>query len=363
MVTKADIQKEALQFILPLNRCGVAISVGVGKTKLALEYITEQLLKGKRKILVVAPKLSIIEGWKSEIVKHQYEILGDFITYTTYLSLTKQSLDWDVVILDEMHSLIEESHNEWLNQYTGNILGLTGTPPRKHSSKRSMIDKYCPIVFEYKIDEAIDNNLLNDYKIIVHYLNLDIRNNLEIVTKNKSFYTSELKNYQYWSGRLKECLTPKQKQITSIMRMQAMKNYKSKEIYGKRLFDEQTDKTILFCNTQEQADVMYDYSYHSKNPESEFNLELFKRGMIDKLTSVLQLTEGVNIFNLKVGIILHSYSGSSSKLFQRLGRLVRLNPNEVCTLHILCYKNTIDEQWVNQNLENFNQQKIEYVSN
>lgn len=362
-MNKSDIQKEALDVTLRFKRSGVVISVGVGKTKFALEYISEQLLKGKQKILVVAPKLSIIEGWKSEIIKHQYEILSEFITYTTYLSLVKQSFDYDLVVLDEMHSLIEESHSEWLNNYNGGILGMTGTISRKGSSKRKMIDIYCPIVYEYKTDEAVVDKILNDYKIIVHYLNLDVKNTLQVQTKSKSFYTSELKNYQYWCNRLDDCGTPKQKQIMSIMRMKAMMNFKTKEHYAKILFDSQKDKTILFCNTQEQADRMCCHSYHSNNSDSEFNLELFKQGMIDKLSSVLQLTEGVNIPELKTGIILHAYSGSSTKLRQSIGRLLRLNINDTCTLHILCYKGTVDEQWVNQNLEYFNQEKIEYVNN
>ena len=52
------------------------------------------------------------------------------------------------------------------------------------------------------------------------------------------------------------------------------------------------DKCILFANTQAQADRLCDYSYHSQNPDSERNLELFKEGTIDKLSSVLQLNEG-----------------------------------------------------------------------
>lgn len=44
------------------------------------------------------------------------------------------------------------------------------------------------------------------------------------------------------------------------------------------------------------------------------------------------------------------------------GRLLRLNPNETAVIHILCYKNTVDEQWVNTALEDLDQTKIKYLN-
>jgi superfamily II DNA or RNA helicase len=38
------------------------------------------------------------------------------------------------------------------------------------------------------------------------------------------------------------------------------------------------------------------------------------------------------------------------KSAQRLGRLLRLNPDEKAIIHILCYEDTVDEAWVNQAL-------------
>lgn len=44
------------------------------------------------------------------------------------------------------------------------------------------------------------------------------------------------------------------------------------------------------------------------------------------------------------------------------GRLLRLNPTQVATCHILCYKDTIDEKWVNKALEGLDQTKIVNVN-
>ena len=84
---------------------------------------------------------------------------------------------------------------------------------------------------------------------------------------------------------------------------------------------------------------------------------MFKNGEITQLSTVLQLSEGVNIPNLRQGIIMHAY-GNERKASQRIGRLLRLNPNEKAIVHILCYMDTVDERWVKEALENFDQNKI-----
>jgi superfamily II DNA or RNA helicase len=138
--------------------------------------------------------------------------------------------------------------------------------------------------------------------------------------------------------------------------------YPSKEAYAKLLFNDivsRNNKCILFANTQEQADRLCKDSYHSNNVDSEENLKQFKEGKINALSCVLQLNEGVNIPNLRQGIIMHAY-GNERKAAQRIGRLLRLNPDDQAIVHILCYKNTVDEKWVKDALEFFDQSKIEW---
>ena len=173
------------------------------------------------------------------------------------------------------------------------------------------------------------------------------------------WYTSEVKDYEYHTGNVDDSPTMRAKQLASIMRMKALQTYVSKEKYTKQLMSIIKDKCIIFANTQKQADKMCEHSYHSKNKNSDDNLKLFSDGTIDKLSCVLQLSEGVSIPGLRSGIIMHAY-GNERKSAQRIGRLLRLNPDETAMCHILCYKNTIDEQWVKKALADFSKDKIKY---
>lgn len=364
MTKRDEIQKEALDIAIKYTRCTTAVSMGVGKTLIGLKYIDHFQKKnmGMLRVLVVAPKLSIFDSWKNDAETFGIDITN--VEFCTYLSLNKKNPnDYQLVILDECHSL-RDSHEEFLSNYGSRILGLTGTPPKwKESEKGMLVNQYCPVKYTYFTDDAVEDNILNDYRIIVHMLHLDTRKNVKVDLKNgKSFMTSELENYNYWTTRVNEATTSKQKQIASILRMKQLQEFKSKESYAAMLFSYIKEKCLLFANTQEQADRLCRNSYHSKNPDSDLNLEGFSRGLINKLSCVLQLSEGVNIKGLKAGIIMHAY-GNERKAAQRIGRMLRLNPDDTAQIHVLCYQDTMDEKWVRDALSGFDPDKITYTQN
>lgn len=352
---RQDIQMEALAATDGKQRASVVLGTGVGKTLVGLTHMdrnTTPLMK----CLVVAPKKAIFQSWKDDAAKFDKHHLLGRIVFTTYLSLNKHNPnDYDVVYLDEMHSLLD-SHRGFLQLFKGKILGLTGTPPkRNYSEKGKLVQEFCPVVFTFKADDAIENGILNDYKIVVHELRLSKAKNYQVTMKNKTYMTDEESNYIYWSRRLD--VGSGSLHMLRVMRMKALMEYPTKEKYAKLLFDSIESKCILFANTQDQADKLCDHSYHSNNPKSEENLLKFKDGEITKLSTVLQLNEGVNIPNLKQGIIMHAY-GNERKAAQRIGRLLRLNPDDKAIVHILCYMDTVDEKWVKDALEGFDQSKI-----
>jgi len=365
MSKRNEIQKDALNTALRFARAGLGVSMGVGKTLIGLRYLEHFWNAGTmRKALVVAPKLSIFQSWNEDAEKFGVDKdMMNALTFTTYLSLIKHHPDdYDIVVLDECHSLLP-THISFLEPFKGRILGLTGTPPRySNSPKGELVKRYCPMSYVYITDDAVDDGILNDYRIIVHKMRLSRENNFRVQTRNGGdFYTSEQKNYGYWSERVMLANSKKEEQIASVMRMRALMSYHTKEVYARLLLNEIKDKCIIFCNTQEQADKLCKYSYHSTNSDSEENLEAFKNGVIDQLSCVLQLNEGVNIPHLRAGIIMHAY-GNERKSSQRIGRLLRLNPDDTAIVHILCYKDTVDEKWVHEALKDLDPEKIKYVN-
>ena len=353
-MTKEQINKEALGVLKTFKRSTAYLSVGVGKTKLGLNHFelvmkkVQEKLSRNAKALVLAPRNKIIEGWKNEAKKWNLEHLLENITFSTYRSINKQSLNYDVIYLDECHSLLN-SHDAYLKNFQGYILGLTGTAPAyENSEKGKMVAKYCPVKYTYLTDDAIKDKLLNDYKIIVHMLELSILKNFKIEIKDKktnevtkSWMSSEKKTYDYYTSRCDNAFNSKSKSFASIMRMKQMHKFPTKEEYAKNLLNSINEKCILFANEKLQADKLCSHSYHSSNKNSDTNLNMFETGKIKKLSCVDQLSEGANISGLKEIIIMHSY-GNNRKAQQKLGRALRLNPDDTAIIHILCFNNTVD---------------------
>jgi superfamily II DNA or RNA helicase len=312
---REDVQRDALLATDGKRVCSLVLATGVGKTLVGLTHM-ERNTTPLMRCLVVAPKKAIFQSWKDDAMKFGKENLLGRMTFTTYLSLNKHNPnDYDAVYLDEMHSLLD-SHRGFLQLFKGKILGLTGTPPKRdYSEKGKLVNEFCPVVFTFKADDAVENGILNDYQIIVHQIQLTDQKVYQVKMGNKQYLASEIDNYTYWSRRLD--VGSGNVHMLRVMRMKAMMDYPSKELYTKKLMESIQTKCIIFANTQAQADRLCNYSYHSGNKESEDNLLMFKEGKIDKLSTVLQLNEGVNIPNLKQGIIMHAY-GNERKAAQRI---------------------------------------------
>lgn len=359
-MTKDELQQSALKEAVQYHRCSLEIATGGGKCKIGFMYC-EHFYSDLLRVLLVGPKLNIYNEWENEAKKHGYEYIFNHFEFSTYLSLDKCSFDYDILIMDEIHS-ITDSCREWLTRYDGKILGLSGTLPRnKYSEKTKLVDEFAPCVFSYGTDTAIADDILNDYRIVVHPLELSTKKDLWIAKKSGGgWMTSEEANYIYWTSRVIAACSKRESQITRVMRMKALMGFPTKEAFAKTLFSGISDKAILFANETDQVDRMTPFTYHSKNKNSAQYLELFRTNKILKLGAVQMLSEGVNISGLRQAVIMHSFSGDSPKSKQKLGRLLRLNPDETATLHMMYYKDTVDEEWLNSFLTDVDPNKITY---
>jgi superfamily II DNA or RNA helicase len=371
---KQVLQEQVLATIQGRRLAGIALTMGLGKTLLGLRDMARLLAAGPlpdpvagKPFLVAAPTQAILDSWTQEAHKFGLAHLLEQITFTIYRSLAKTLAagTYHKLYLDECHAL-KESHEPGLKAHAAkkrSILGLTGTPPAQaHSEKGRLVATYCPIVVDYTTDEAVLAGLLNDYRLVVHRLPLRTARDYVLTTKSGSqFTTSERDNYAYWSKRLASAAQdPLPIETLRILRMQSLMNYPGKGHYMRYLADQQTDKVLLFTCNQQQAEAQAEHTYHSKNKHSQANLDKFNAGNIQRLACVAQLSEGISIPNLRVGIIWHAF-GNERKAAQRIGRLLRLNPDQTATVHLLAYQDTVDEQWVAQALESFDPAKISYV--
>jgi superfamily II DNA or RNA helicase len=103
-MTRDQVQKEALEALEKHKNGTVELSVGVGKTLVALKHMAKNLTDDSF-FLVVAPKKSIFKSWQDDAEKFGLTHLLDHITFSTYLSLIKQDLDYKAIYLDKILSI------------------------------------------------------------------------------------------------------------------------------------------------------------------------------------------------------------------------------------------------------------------
>ena len=370
---KQVLQDHVLSVIKGHRLAGVAVAMGVGKTLIGLRDMARVLEENQpledttTPFLVAAPTQAILDSWPQEARKFGLAHLLDLIVFTTYRSLSKTLSQgrYHKLYLDECHAL-KDSHEPGLKAHMArkkSILGLTGTPPAQPGSEKGrLVATYCPILIDYTTDEAVLAGLLNDYRLVVHCLPLSsVRDYVVAFQSGSQFTTSERESYQYWSTRLANADQDKLSvESLRLLRMQALMHYPTKGRYMAHLASQFTEKVLLFTCNQQQAEVQAEHTYHSRNKDSQANLAKFNTGEIHRLACVAQLSEGVNIPNLRIGIIWHAF-GNERKAAQRIGRLLRLNPNQTATVHLLMYQDTVDEHWVTQALAAFDPAKISYV--
>ena len=97
-----------------------------GKIRTSINILKR--MKKDCKILIAYPDNKIKESWEEEFEEMNYK--NNNITYTTHLSIKKfTNVEYDIVIIDEIHLLSENQIGECVDLFSVNdkILGLTGT--------------------------------------------------------------------------------------------------------------------------------------------------------------------------------------------------------------------------------------------
>jgi superfamily II DNA or RNA helicase len=345
MKTQTEIQEDALVKIIPYKRFSCNIGTGVGKSFLVLKHMNH-FYHESLTVLIVIPKTALIQNWIDEIKKQKMLHLLPHVTFVTYRSFHLNNFNYDWIYLDECHNLKSDKHYFRINTCTSNIAALTGTFFKEEDRNYNNLTEILPLVYEYKTSDSVENGILNDYTIIIHKIPMSKEERKKY--NSISYVISNTSNYNALSS-------------LRITRMKLMQKMNSKALYAKELLKTLTEKSIVFCETIDHAKNICSDNYHSKNSKikNEKNLSNFVSGTINKLSSVGQLNEGVNVPNLVNGIILHTYS-NNVKAHQRIGRLLRLGASSglKSKIHVLVYENTIDVEWCKNGLSEFNKQKI-----
>jgi superfamily II DNA or RNA helicase len=383
-MTREEVTKRIRES--PFANYLLILPTGHGKTYQALTVIDKYILEPKT-ILIIVPRLVLIDNWKEEFKKFGFSHYLPYVTFTTYNSLHKHvDTKWDITIYDECHH-ISERCKEIVKTITGEhnvFLSATVKPELQYWINNI----YSPEIVKINLRNAIDNEVLPDPKVILIPLHLDNVFATEILKKEskdkKEWITCSyrdrwkyLKNYncnikctpyqynieisndiEYWKKRAMSSKFFKNKWLHLCGERLKWLSRQKDDIILNLLKQLKNYRTLTFCNSIEQTEILGKYCINSKNKQSEEFLNMFNNKKIKHITSVNMLNEGMNLVDCKIGIYA-CLNSSETLIKQKTGRLLR---HKEPIIIIPYYVNTREEELVKQMLENYNPELVSTIT-
>ena len=334
------------------------IAPRVGKTRILIEIIKKFKYK---KILWVTPNTKLRdEDIPNEFIKWKAKTYLSKTNIVCYSSLKKQSGEYDLIVLDEVQCLSLLQANRLLSKRLTfkSLIGLTGTLP-KHKIKLDIMSYLGldEILKEISINEAIDNNIVADYKVMTIGIPIDsINKNILSGNKTKSFYQTEYQKYKYLSNVCENTMST----ASFLRRMRFIYNLPSKLNYAKAILPKLKGRTLIFCSNIQQSNQLGVPTFNSKTNKD--NLNKFLNEEIDTLALVNSGGVGYTFQNIDNVLVIQADSNKNALSLQKICRSLIYRPNYTAKIYILYSKDTVDKKWVFSLLEDLNSNKVKHYN-
>lgn len=196
-LTKTQIQDNIVSELPPIVHGILLVAMRVGKTRITIEQLKKEDCNS---VLWVTPSPTLRDkDLPEEFIKWDAKGLRERTKFVTYDGLSKEEGSYDKIVLDEIQDTSVRNTKNLLNgklQFN-TIIGLTGKMP-KHKEKLEIYSKLnLHVIKEVDIEDAINLNLISNYKMFIINTKLSESKDLEIKIKTSSFKTSEKDNYAY----------------------------------------------------------------------------------------------------------------------------------------------------------------------
>ena len=369
MTNRDIIQKQFAEEFVSNGTRGIAyLCPRFGKIKFTLYCITP-----KDKVLIVYPETNIKQAWVTDLKKWKFNSKN--IAYSTTRSFSKIKTVYDVLVLDEIHTLSEKQVEDvaaYIKKFDiKKVIGLSGTI--SSDTEQMLLEKLkLPITVRYSIEQAIIDKVISDYRIEVVTVPLRTVKDQEIVWNSpqgkKTFMVSEKGSFDRLTQKIAQTqfdtyVNYKNLKMMRLQRMMIIKKSQAKSDATKQLLAKFISKRVLvFTGLTEVADKLGIPSYHSKK-EDEVIKDKFLAGKIDKLAIVNKLNTGVT-FNALDTAIVNFFDSNSENMAQKISRITCFDYNneDKCAHIIIVSSNEPQElQWLNKALSFFEPSKIKYL--
>lgn len=353
-----DVHIDATVEFFKKNNHGYSdLSMRYGKTRYAIEVL-KKIYDYDPCVLIAYPYNIIKNSWVEECKKWEYD--NPNITYVNFRSLFKyENKIFDIVIIDEMHKASDNQRDIAKkiikNDDEVKCLAFSGT-----ISKETQLLWGLPKIVSYSTLEGIEQGILADYQVTVHFVDLDTK----VKTPNKKGKLLSEKqrydNYTYVINKFKE-------EGKNIIHLTLSRNRLStssigKKQYALKLLEKFKNKrVVIFCGLTEVADSLGIPSYHNKSKDDQ-NFQDFQNKKINHLALANMGKMGTTFIDLDVVILLNA-TGNKEETAQVLNRAIKLDyKGKVADTHIIALNEPAEKAKIKNTLLMLDQKRIKYAN-
>lgn len=361
-------QERAIEEWKQHERCGVVIlPTGAGKSLVA-QMAIEQV---GRSALVIVPTIDLMNQWYDLLLSSFQAEVGligggyfevGALTVTTYASafrfMERLGNQFGLIIFDECHHLPSSMFTYAAEMAIAPFrLGLTATPERADGEDRLLENLIGPIVYRREAQE-LAGEYLADYSIVRVHVELSREERASYEEEraifrrfltDKSISLSSLRGWQMFimtSARSEEGRRAMMAYRTS--KRIALGTDAKLRVLSELLVRHKRERVLIFTAENEmvyrisQKFLIPAITHQTGVKERREWLEAFNKADVLALATSKVLNEGVNIPAASIAIVL-SGSGSTREHIQRLGRILRKQPDKEAILYEVVTRDTTEE--------------------
>lgn len=360
-MNREEIQNMATEAIIKAEYNGILdIAPRVGKSKILIDAIRN---KSEWNIVISSPFETVRKNWLGQI---EYWKLGFTPDCICSKSLKKIPDNIDLLVLDEAQMLSLKELITIQKKKPKRIIVLSGTMNATTKADLFIFLNIKP-VFTYSINQAIEDNIISNFEINI--IRCDFDNIHKVIQSGTSKYpkiVTEKEHHTFLDTQFKKFknLAYSDYSFSYIKDYYARKrkdfiyHAKSKLELTKKLVDK-SDRCLVFTGFTEEANYLCEKSYTVKN-KKEDNLNKLINQEIDKLSVINMSSVGITVPNLK-HVIIHQCQSNDEMALQKILRACNLEGDRIARIDVLCYKDTVDEDWVNNAFSSVKKERIRYL--
>lgn len=358
-MTKNEIQRIIIDKIKKALFRGIVLaSVRSGKTRILLTTIREMSDNDlDTSILVSTPQVDIMHSWREECEKLEYY---PKIEYCNFKSLHKiQDNKYDFVVFDESHAIPLINVLPIVSKIVKNndkVILASGTYSDDTLFNLQLSTGLQQIV-DYSTDDAINDGIVNNFKVEVHLFELDKVRKVPFGSLRK-WYSTDYKECQRMSKKVDESFG-KDKMMAALFRMKMINSCQSLIRNVKKWIEDNPNKRFILFTGDEKVGLNYNIPMFNSKSKNNDVLKDFQEYRSNSLCLIKKGGTGVTYEGLDT-ILITDINSNSETLEQRCGRSLLFEEGKESTIHIFCSTEQFQLNWLENSLKSINPNRINY---